>query len=632
MNLRWFLIFICFICVVSISPILSDELPHPSAADSLIPPPAEPEPIVESDIKVPLIDFKDVKIKDILIALAKTHGLNFWIDPEITAVGSIYLENVTLADALQFIIERYNLTYTKKGNIVSFYHKKPELAEIPFHISCVDGTLSINVKDLPLADFANGIIDSCNCNVVLEQEAAGNISGYLKDADFEQGLTAILDANNLNMRRDGNIYYISSYIAEKKKVRRGFGIKVEADKISLNVASVDLRSLIEDIADKLGLDIFIYGEVTGTVTASVKDIPSENVFGFVLKGTNYTYKVDEGVYFFGSAAMPEVNESRLIKLGHLKSESVLELIPAALSSKVVLQSVKEHNGIIVFGPSGFVSEISDFIKELDEPSPQILIEALVIDYSITDRSEFGIRMNNYGFSDSLSHGMNYYPDVDVYQYGDDLNEDIQRIADDLSIKNIGKLPSNFFVKLNALVQSGKANVQSRPQIATLNGHPAKIDVGTTQYYLLKTETTYGVGQQTPTSQISEKFQTIEASMSLSVTPWVTSTDEIIVEIHPEFNTPQGAFDPEVPPTINHRVLDSTIRLRDGETIVLGGLIQSNESLTEEKFPILGDIPLLGKLFRNRLKLKTKTELIIYLTPHIYYGSEAKVDVSKYLQD
>ena len=606
--------------------------PEPSAADSMALPPPEPEPIADPKIKVPLVDFKDIKIRDMLIALAKTHGLNFWVDPEITATGSVYLENVKLVDALQFIIERYNLRYDKQGNIISFYLKKPEDKIIPAVAHCLDGKLTLNVKDISVPDLVGALIDSCGVNIVLEQGSTGKISGYIKDADFEQGLTAILDANNLQLRRDGDIYYISAYAEQQRKVRRGFGVKVQDGLVSLNVQGVDLRSLIEDIADKLAIDIFIYGEITGTVTASVKDKPADEIFDYVLKGTNYTYRIDNGIYFFGISSMPEVNESKLIKLEHLKAEGLLEKIPQSISSKVVLQLIKDHNGIMVFGPSGYVREVSEYIKELDQPTPQILIEALVVDYTITDRSEFGIQMNDYGFGDTLKHGMNYYPDVDVHRYGDDLNDDIQDLADRLSIKNIGKLPDNFFVRLNAMVQSGKANVQSRPQIATLNGHSAKIDVGTTQYYLLKTETTYGMGQETPTTQVSEKFQTIEASMSLSVVPWVNSSNEIIVEIHPEFNTPQGAFNAEVPPTINHRVLDSTIRLLAGETIVLGGLIQTTETLTEDKFPILGEIPLLGKLFQNRSKIKMKSELVIYLTPQVYYGSEAKVDVSKYLQE
>jgi type IV pilus assembly protein PilQ len=108
-------------------------------------------------------------------------------------------------------------------------------------------------------------------------------------------------------------------------------------------------------------------------------------------------------------------------------------------------------------------------------------------------------------------------------------------------------------------------------------------------------------------------------VSLEITPWVSSSGEVTAEIHPEFNTPVGSFNSEVPPTINSRVLDSTVRLKDGETIILGGLIQDVESVKLNKIPILGDIPIIGKLFSNRQTDKSKSELIIFITPYVFYG-------------
>jgi len=284
---------------------------------------------------------------------------------------------------------------------------------------------------------------------------------------------------------------------------------------------------------------------------------------------------------------------------------------------------------MAIGPLQVVNDLEKYIAKIDYPPPQILIEALVVDYVFTDRLDYGVKAADFFLGDSTSAGQIYYPGIDVTGSSEELNRDLAYWADKLNIANVGKLPADFYVRLNALAKEGKANVRSRPRIATLNGHEAKIDVGTTQYYLLKTETTYGVGQATPSTQISEKFQTIEASMSLTITPWVNESREIIATIHPEFNTPQGSFDSKVPPTINHRILDSNVRLRDGETIILGGLIQATETENIDKFPILGDIPVLGWLFKNRSKIKTNSELVIYLTPRIYYGSEGAVDISKY---
>jgi type IV pilus assembly protein PilQ len=109
---------------------------------------------------------------------------------------------------------------------------------------------------------------------------------------------------------------------------------------------------------------------------------------------------------------------------------------------------------------------------------------------------------------------------------------------------------------------------------------------------------------------------------LTITPWVSASGEITTEIKPEFSTPKN-FDNEnnTPPIIDHRILESTVRLRDGETIILGGLVHTDDSESHYKFPILGDIPGLGQLFRNRSKNKSKTKLMIYITPHLMYSSD-----------
>ena len=161
---------------------------------------------------------------------------------------------------------------------------------------------------------------------------------------------------------------------------------------------------------------------------------------------------------------------------------------------------------------------------------------------------------------------------------------------------------------------------SRPQIATLNGHTASLKIGTTQYYLLRTQTPYQNPNQVLIQQ-SQRFEKIEANVVLEITPWVSASGEITADIRPEFSTPVGEFDPDIPPTINTRVLESTVRLRDGETIILGGLIQDEERITYSKVPILGGLPLVGRLFRSKSSERVKSEQVIFLTPHVFYGDE-----------
>ena len=102
---------------------------------------------------------------------------------------------------------------------------------------------------------------------------------------------------------------------------------------------------------------------------------------------------------------------------------------------------------------------------------------------------------------------------------------------------------------------------------------------------------------------------------------MTESGDVNAEIRPEFSTPVGVLDPGVPPTINTRQLETTVRLRDGETIILGGLIQESQMTEQSMIPILGRIPLIGRLFRSRKTSRRKSELVIYITPHVFYGDE-----------
>jgi type IV pilus assembly protein PilQ len=189
---------------------------------------------------------------------------------------------------------------------------------------------------------------------------------------------------------------------------------------------------------------------------------------------------------------------------------------------------------------------------------------------------------------------------------------------DLDIGSLGTLPADFYLRLKALAEKGLANIKSRPLLATLNGQQAQLSIGTTQYYLLKTTTPYR-DQNQVIFQESQNFQTIVADVKLEITPYVGADSMITVEIKPDFQTPVGQFNANVPPTINHRSLNSTIVVKDGETIVLGGLIEESETETRSQIPLLGSIPILGNLFSSTKKSDRKSELIIYVTPHISYG-------------
>jgi type II secretory pathway component GspD/PulD (secretin) len=158
-------------------------------------------------------------------------------------------------------------------------------------------------------------------------------------------------------------------------------------------------------------------------------------------------------------------------------------------------------------------------------------------------------------------------------------------------------------QLNALIQNGHASILAQPRIATINNHEATLLVGET--YPVVT-----VNLQTGFPSVTN----IDVGVKLRLTPSIGADGMITAEFHPEFSQITG-FNATFPIVSNRRV-DSTLRLHDGDTIVLGGLFSDIDSETITKFPILGDIPGLGAFFRNKERTHNKDEVVFYITPHI----------------
>ncbi|MBL8027945.1 MAG: hypothetical protein JNL74_16105, partial [Fibrobacteres bacterium] len=320
-------------------------------------------------------------------------------------------------------------------------------------------------------------------------------------------------------------------------------------------------------------------------------------------------------------------------LKYLKAEDIVELLPKSILEKAAIKVVKSQNGIMVIGPYDAVTAAKEYVAIIDKPVPQILIEALVVDVSMQKMYEVGFKMFTKSSKDSTEFVNKFFPAVMAQATGKDLNKTISKVLDYFNVNQIVKLPSDFRAQLGLMENMGVLDIQSTPQIATLNGNTAEIKIGTKEYILLQSETDMNPGGGSTTTRTTERLESFEANISLSVTPWVSNNREVTVQVNPVFQIPGKSPAPgKIPPPINSREIKSTVRLKDGETYVLGGLISTNVNEVRESVPFLGKIPVLGWLFSYRSKKTTKDKLMIFLTPHIYYGSEGAVERSEIVKD
>jgi general secretion pathway protein D len=272
--------------------------------------------------------------------------------------------------------------------------------------------------------------------------------------------------------------------------------------------------------------------------------------------------------------------------------------------------------------------ISQVLSNLDRPKPQVLIKVVFLEVTRSSALDFGIEggwtrpagsdpivnaANVFGLS-----GLNQSPtNTPLNPVGQPLSS-FQSTASSVASGNAGLyqvLGANYQATLRAIAQAGNAKVLSRPSILARNNQPATITVG--QQVPLISSVSYSGLNGTPINAVN--YQNV--GVILTVTPFITSDGLVEMIVSPQVSSIDTTTTVPISLGVNAPVIDirsaSTVAVTpDGQTVILGGLIQSSKAKNETKIPLLGDIPLLGVLFKRTVKNDAQTELMIFLTPHI----------------
>ncbi len=577
------------------------------------------------------MSFKDTDIRDIFRGLGLEHGLNIFVDNSVNRKVTISLTRVPVHEAIKFLCEQNDLNILVEGGIyrITPVPVPPVIKEIPIppDVAYESGKISIDITHQDITLVIGAIQEKTRKNILITGGTTGNVSGRLINIDFDVGFTQLMNNNGFAVSKKNDVYVVGqmdAYIgppgANAAPQRAGpYWVSVKDSAVTVDVTNAPLDRLISDALRQVEADIVFYGSVSGTVTARATNVSINRMLDIVLRNTNYAYKEDDGVYFIGEKTNKALLTSRLFRLRYLRADKLNEMLPKSVIEQATVRVVKEQNGLVVVAPNDVENQLEEFIRQVDKPVAQVLIEAIVVDYDLSRQRDFGVKAGLKAPSDTTVQGSEtILPGINLFMGAAAANKGLDIIGKEIGVANLGRLPDNFYLNLQAMEQKGLANVRSRPLLATLNGTPASLSIGTTQYFILKTTVPY-VNQLQTLFQESDQFQTIQADTKLDIVPYVGSDGLITVDLKPDFKTPVGQLSPEVPPTINQRSMSSTVIMREGETIVLGGLIQETEKEDRTQVPILGDIPLIGNLFSSTSRTKHKSELIIYVTPHISYG-------------
>ena len=269
-----------------------------------------------------------------------------------------------------------------------------------------------------------------------------------------------------------------------------------------------------------------------------------------------------------------------------------------LVGQVYFEADTDTNSILAISAVKHHPKIKELLEEMDKPVPQVLIKVLIAEVTHDGSLDLGLEFSQW----NLRHNEG------STTVGTDFG--VAAFSSGLVIRNI---ESNLDVVLRALETEGRLNVLSRPYILASNNQAATINVGEEVPFIRDTRVT-------DTGQTINTIEYENIGIILQVTPSINPEGLVSMDILPEISTRTAETVP-ISETVDaavfaNRSAQSRVAIRDGETIVIGGLVQDHETEAVDKVPILGDIPLVGLLFQRKRTTSKKTELLIFLTPHV----------------
>ena len=408
-------------------------------------------------------------------------------------------------------------------------------------------------------------------------------------------------------------------------------------RISLDYKDADISNVLRLFAEVSGFNVISADDVKGTVTVKLHDVPWDQAFDIVLdaKGLGMVrkgnvmrvapadkLKKEEEDALAASAVKEKLEnlESEILPVSHAPVKEMADKINKIRTDRGSITVDERSSLLIIRDVPRVIEEARSLIAELDKPTPQVVIEARIVEVDINHQKDLGVQWGsgytadaahgnalNYGFPNSMQAGIGAGggwalnpPNTGATGTGFGGGEAGGTVG--ISFGSIDNTLS-LDLKLSALESKGVSKIISKPRIVTINKKEAKIQQGLSIPFVT-------------TSAEGTKTEFIDASLELTVTPEVKQDKSVILTIKVSKNEPDFARAAAGQPSISKKEARTMVLIKDGDTTVIGGIFTQKEGESEAGVPILSKIPLIGWLFRSTNTTKDKAELLIFITARI----------------
>lgn len=585
------------------------------------------------------LSISGASIQDFLTGLAENHKLNISVDPDLDIKIYNNFNDAKVLDVLLFVCKQYQLDIDFTGSILSFIkYKEPKIETKPYEskkpkVEYHKQTdfLSLDLKKDSIEFVVKEISLNTPYTVIISPSLKGfQSSVFIQNRPFKNALEMLCIANGLSLIDKGANFFLiekdeASSSANEKGGKSGIaktnaiqGLEVSLNKLGLITVKADnapIKDIIREVSAQTLSNYFIFTEPQGNTTLYIENANYNDFLTYLLTGTNYTYKMQDSIYLIGDRKIEGLRKTKLIKLKYRTVEKIMSFIPGELKKDVEIQEFLELNGLIVSGSAIRIEEIENFILEVDQLVPMIMIEVIIVDSKKNKNVKVGVdaglgkNPNTNPTNGSVSPGVSI--DLSPSSVNDIING-----FNGLGIFNLGNVTPNFYLSLQALEANGNIQIKSTPRISTINGHQATLKVGSQEYYLEQTANIYA--STTTQTTVTNQYKAVNADLSIKIKPFVSEDNQVTLTITVDQSDFTGKIAPTAPPGSVSRTFESMIRVKDGEMIILGGLEEKKVENTSTGLPGVSRVPILRSIFGKTNKTKSTSQLTIFIKPTIIY--------------
>ncbi len=369
-------------------------------------------------------------------------------------------------------------------------------------------------------------------------------------------------------------------------------------RFEIKVKDADLHDVVQSLVKGKGLNVIIPRRLEGKVTLDVKNVTLEDIFDVILRSFGYSWRID-GKFLIITRGEPV----RVFRVKHAPLSDVTSQVRNIVGGKgqVIMDSASRTLTLVNTDPT-VVKYVDDYIKAVDVMPPQVLIETELVEVALNKEHELGI---DWTFKDiDLSGWSGLRGKANTYLTG--------FMTGRVLFANLSN--EHIEVLLKALAKQGDVNMVSCPKVTALDRKVSRLEI----YQNIPYTDYVKVTEINPMGVAYTEWKPViawrEVGTRLEIRPEVSPDGYVTLSIKPDIETLVGWVGGQ--PETNRRMGDLYARARDGRTIVIGGFMFDNVENHVYKVPLLGDIPYIGNAFRFTNKVKKKSELVIFLTPHI----------------